>query len=154
MSVLYNETPFDTIKYNCKTLKKIIFNGETVFDKTLLPPQLFIRIEDAERAGYAQAHLSCYNPNNFAVMIIVESFKVGSVSANRDLTNNVVFYSGEGTNRVGAKGIVTNAPLVYNKLGELAVPYGGCLTIHFEADDGRVSNSTTVLHDDWNSTAT
>lgn len=155
MSVLYNETPFDTIKYNGKTLKKIIFNGKTVFDKTLLRPKLSIRIEDAEeKKGYAQAYLSCYNPNDFAVSIIVESFKVGSVSANRNLTGEVVFYSGEGTNRVGAKGIVTNAPLVYNKLGELAVPYGGCLTIHFLADDGRVSNSTTVLHDDWNSTAT
>lgn len=155
MSVLYNETPFNTIKYNGKTLKKIIFNGKTVFDKTLLRPELSIIIDDAERAGYAQVYLDCYNPNDFAVNIIVESFKVGSVSANRDLTYKVVFYSGkEGKNRVAAKETVQNAALVYNNLNELAVPYGGCLTVHFETDDGRVSKSITVLHDDWNSTAT
>lgn len=159
MSVIYNETPFNTIKYNGKILKKIIFNGKTVFDKTnvLLPPQLSILIADAERQGYAQASLSCYNPNDFAVNIIVESFKVGSVSKNWDFTNEVIFYSGSaggGNNRVGAKRTAYNAMLVYNNLNELAVPYGGCLTVHFESDDGRVSNSITVLHDDWNSTAT
>ena len=159
MPLYFNENYISTVKYNNKFLKKIIINGKTVYDKTnlILPPELSIVISDAERQGYAQASLSCYNPNDFAVNIIVDSFKVGSVSKNWDFTTDVVFYSvgeGGGNNRVGAKRTAHNAMLVYNNLNELAVPYGGCLTVHFESDDGRVSNSITVLHDDWNSTVT
>ena len=157
MSIIYNGTALNTIKYNGVTLTKIMFNNTIVYNKNslILPPELSIIIEDAERKGYVQAYIDCYNPNDFAVNIIVESFKVGSVSKNWDFTSEVVFYgAGAGTNRVAAKERVGNAMLVYNNVNELAVPYGGCLTVHFEADDGRVSNPITVLHDDWNSTAT
>lgn len=159
MSIVYNGTALNTIKYNGVTLTKIMFNNTVVYNKNslILPPQVSMIIEDAERKGYAQVYLDCYNPNDFAVNIIVESLKVGSVSKNRDLTINVTFYdasAGGGKDRVGALSSAQNAMLVYNNINELAVPYGGCLTVHFQADDGRVSNSITVLHDDWNSTAT